>query len=384
MFPNKPTFRSALLVGLLALAGCSSPIMPPKPPDKLDLSAIAFDAVPGWKDDRASEALPALLASCTKMAGLSVEHNLGIGGKVAQWRAPCEAAKQIPEKDDHAARSFFEKHFKAFKTKGEGLLTGYYEVETTASRTRKSNSQVPLYAPPSDLVTVELGRFREELKGETVAGVVEGGKLKPYIKRADIEVTGLDRKSQPLYWLDDPIDAHILHIQGSGRLRLEDGSRVRVGFAASNGHKFVGLGSIVARHGGPSGSMQEIRQWLKNRSHEAPSLMRENPRYIFFRNIDGDGPIGAQGVALTAGRSIAVDPKFMPFGVPVWLDTTRSDGKTPMRRLVISQDTGSAIKGPLRGDLFFGTGEAALAEAGGLKNPARWFILLPVGVSGKI
>jgi membrane-bound lytic murein transglycosylase A len=383
VFQSNHVSRIFLLFGLLALVGCAGSPLPPKPLDRLDLSSVTFEALPGWKDDRLSEALPALLSSCAKLTSLSVEHSLGLGGKVGQWRAPCEAAKQLSPGDTSAAKAFFERYFRPFKAKSEGLLTGYYEVETTATRTRKHNHQVPLYAPPNDLVSVELGQFSDELKGQSVVGLVEGGKLKPYTKRADIEISGLDRKSTALYWLDDPIDAHILHIQGSGRLRLDDGSLARVGFAASNGHKFVGLGSIVARHDGPSGSMQEIRQWLKNRSHEAPSLMRENPRYIFFRKIEGEGPIGAQGVALTAGRSLAVDSKFLPFGIPVWLDSTHAN-KTKLRRLVISQDTGAAIKGPARGDLFFGTGEAALAEAGGLKNPANWFILLPVGVSGKI
>jgi membrane-bound lytic murein transglycosylase A len=196
-----------------------------------------------------------------------------------------------------------------------------------------------------------------------------------------IDAGALSGRGLELLWIEDPVDAFFLHIQGSGQVEMTDGSRVRVGFAGRNGHAYYPIGAELIRRGEipqEQMSMQAIRAWLVAHPEEAPGLMALNESYVFFRFVDGEGPIGAQGVPLLPGRSMAVDPAFVPYGVPLWLDTTNPiAGGTPLRRLVIAQDAGGAIKGPIRGDLFWGSGEAAGAGAGLMKQLGRWFLLLP-------
>jgi membrane-bound lytic murein transglycosylase A len=288
--------------------------------------------------------------------------------------------------DDRAARQTLEGWFTPFAMsdngRPEGLFTGYFEAEVSGSRQRHDRYQVPLYARPKDLVTVDLARLRpdlaKELGHEQLAGRVASGRLEPYPTRSEIETKGLGDSASALFWLDDPVNAHILHIQGSGRVHLDDGSVVRVAVAATNGQRFVGLGRILADHGKveAGSTMPQIRDWLRAHPDEAKSLMAENPRYIFYRQVDGDGPIGAQGVALTAVRSMAVDPRFVPLGAPIWLESNTPSGAA-LNRLMVAQDTGAAIKGPVRGDIFWGSGEAAFQEAGRMKSTGHAWILLP-------
>ena len=192
----------------------------------------------------------------------------------------------------------------------------------------------------------------------------------------------LGPRARPLVWVDDPIDAFFLHIQGSGRILFEDGSVIRLGFAATNGRSYTSIGRLLLRRGAlkPGDvSMQSIRRWLGENPGPGASVMAENARYVFFRRLDGPGPVGAQGVALTAGRSLAVDPRAVPLGAPVWLQTTDAlDRNRPYRRLMVAQDTGSAIKGAQRADIFFGTGDKAGRAAGRLKDRGRMIVLLPI------
>lgn len=373
---------------LLALAACAPtpPAAPPAPPSALTLEPATFDALPGWAQDDTAAAIPALLRSCDNVLRLPGDRAIGkdgIGGVAADWNGPCAAARSVPPDDHAAARVFFETWFRPFRAtaggKSDGLFTGYYEAELKGSRTPSPRFKVPLYGRPADLVTVDLGQFLPDLRGQEIAGRVEGGRLKPYANRAEIDGGALKGKVPEVLWVADAVDAFILHIQGSGRVLLDDGSAIRVGFAGSNGHKFVGIGKVMLARGKVSkddSSMQAIRAWLRANPAEAPALMAENPRYIFFRLIDGEGPIGAQGVALTAGRSMAVDPAFVPLGVPLWLDSVEPGG-TPLRRVMVAQDTGSAIKGPVRGDFFWGTGEPALDKAGRMKSGGGYYLLLP-------
>ena len=269
------------------------------------------------------------------------------------------------------------------------MFTGYYEPEVAGSKRRHDRFTIPLYGKPTDLITVDLARLRpdmaKQLGNEILAGRVAQGRLEPYANRLEIENNGLGDKAQVLFWLDDPVSAHILHIQGSGRVRLEDGSQIRVAVAATNGHRFIGLGRILADHGKveAGATMPQIREWLKAHPAEAKGLMGENPRYVFYRPIEGDGPIGSQGVPLTPERSLAVDTRYVPLGVPLWLDTVSGTG-TALRRLVVAQDTGTAIKGPVRGDYFWGSGEPAFQEAGRMKSTGRFWLLLPRDRSPKI
>jgi membrane-bound lytic murein transglycosylase A len=195
----------------------------------------------------------------------------------------------------------------------------------------------------------------------------------------------LSGKATPLLWLDDAVDAHILQIQGSGRVIFEDGSVQRVGFAGSNGRNFVGLGKILAAHGKlpEKSTMPAIRAWLKAHPGEAPALMAENPRYVFFRLVPGDGPVGALNVVLTPGRSLAIDPHFLPLGAPVWLDTVDPDG-TRLQKLMVAQDIGKAIEGAVRGDIYWGTGDAAFDKAGRMNSRGSYYLLLPLRHSSPV
>lgn len=394
------TLRSSLLLaGLAGLLGCqaappsSTVSIPPAQPSpqthRLTLRMVSFNDLPGWGQDHWSEAVPALLKSCDRILQLPPDSAVGLdgtGGSVRDWLGPCGALKKVPAGNDQAAAQVFESWFTPYamsdNSQAEGLFTGYYEAEVLGSRTRHDRFQIPLYGRPKDLVTVDLGHLRpdlaKELGHEQLAGRVTAGRLDPYPTRSEIETKGLGDQAAPLFWLDDPVNAHILHIQGSGRVHLEDGSIVRVAVAATNGQRFIGLGRILADHGKTEAgrTMPQIRDWLHAHPTEAKTLMAENPRYIFYRLVTGDGPIGAQGVALTPLRSVAVDPHYVPLGAPLWISTQTPSG-TALRRLMVAQDIGAAIKGPVRADIFWGTGEAAFEEAGRMKSTGQAWIFLP-------
>lgn len=269
---------------------------------------------------------------------------------------------------------------------GDGLLTGYYEPLLTGARTPDARHRVPLYRPPPDLVAVDLAAFAADLAGRRVTGRVEAGRLVPYSDRAAIDAGALAGRDLELLWVDDPVAAFFLHIQGSGRVRLPDGSLIRVGYAGQNGRPYRAIGRDLIELGAltpETVSLQTIRTWLLANPGAAPAVMQKNPSFVFFRDLgpvdDGEGPPGAQGAPLTPGRSLAVDTAHVALGTPVWLDTTAPwpDGPGPLRRLLVAQDTGGAIKGALRGDVFFGAGEDAEHTAGHMRSPGRWWVLLP-------
>lgn len=334
-----------------------------------------------------SEALPAFQRSCARIARLPATQTLGksgLAGAAGDWQPLCARLTALAAGDEVGLRALLEREFRPFALSGpegdQGLVTGYYEVEFKAARARNAEFAAPLYGRPDDMIEVDLGRFRETLAGERLVGRSEGGKLVPYWTRAEIEGGALSGRGAEFLWAADPIELLLLHIQGSGRAILPDGTVQRVGFAASNGHRFTGIGSTLVERGHlprAGVSMQGVVKWLHEHPAEAPALMNENARYIFFREIEGDGPIGAAGVALTPGRSLAVDPDYLPYGVPLYLDSSYPDGARPLQRLMLAQDTGSAIKGPLRADFFWGAGEAAFEQAGRMKQQARFFLLLP-------
>jgi membrane-bound lytic murein transglycosylase A len=221
---------------------------------------------------------------------------------------------------------------------------------------------------------VDLGRFRPAWRGERIAGRVDKGNLVPYSSRAEIEQGALSGRGLELAWAADTIETFFLQIQGSGRVRLADGGELRVGYDGQNGHPYVALGRVLIDRGllpREQVTMQSIKAYLRAHPDEAAALMRENPSYVFFRELSGDGPVGAQGVALTPGRSLAVDRAFVPLGAPVWLVAE------DIARLLVAQDTGGAIRGPVRGDLFWGHGAEAEARAGAMKARGRAWLLLP-------
>src|SRR5262249_38543784 len=266
----------------------------------------------------------------------------------------------------------------------DGLFTGYYEPELRGSRVRTAAYAVPLYRPPRDLVSAEAA-------GETRVGRMVDGRLQPYYSRQAIDAGALAGRGLELLWVDDPIDAFFLQLQGSGRVRLAEGGSLRVGYAASNGLPPTMIGRVLVERGEltkEAASMQVVRQWMRDHPDEATALMQMNARYIFFREIPNEGPIGALGVALTPGRSLAVDPKLLPLGAPLWLSTTYPAGTPeagqPLQRLVVAQDSGSAIKGAVRGDLYWGSGDGALRYAGPMKQPGRLYLLLPKAVAERM
>jgi membrane-bound lytic murein transglycosylase A len=383
--------RAILLLAALALTSCTPK---PPPPDRLTLAAAGFAQLPGWGADAQGEAVLALRRSCAAFAKLADDAAIGPGGlagRAADWRAPCAAAGRVDPVDPDAARRFFETEFTPFALANNderiGLFTGYYEAELKGSRQREGSFTTPLLKRPPDLVMVELGLFRPAWRGERIAGRVESGQLKPYASRAEIERGALAQRKLELLWVDDPVDAFFLQIQGSGRVILADGSVVQLGYDGQNGHPYVPIGRVLADRGllpRDEVSMQSIRAWLAAHPDEAAGLMNENPSYVFFRELRGEGPIGAQGVVLTPGRSLAVDRSFLPLGVPLWLDAVDpGEAGARLRRLVVAQDTGGAIRGPVRGDVFWGYGKAAAERAGMMKDRGSYYLLLPNAVAAR-
>jgi membrane-bound lytic murein transglycosylase A len=336
------------------------------------LRRIAFPEMPGWHDDAVSQALPALRSSCRILIARPAAAPVGpvgLAGTAGDWRAPCKrlmAARSSDAAIRHAIETSFVPFAVADADGADGLFTGYYEPELRGSRKRTASYSVPLYRPPSDLASGALSR-------------------------AAIDAGALAGQGLELLWLADPIDAFFLQAQGSGRIRFVEGGSLRVGYAASNGLPPTMIGRILVERGEltkEAATMQTVRQWLRDHPSEATALMQKNARYIYFREIPGDGPIGALGVALTPGRSLAVDPDLLPLGAPLWLDTTYPAGTPeagrPLRRLVVAQDSGSAIKGAVRGDIYWGSGEAALRYAGPMKQRGRYYLLLPKAVAERM
>lgn len=372
----------------------STTATPPPVPivDKLVLQRASFADLINFNDDRLSQALPALQRSCARMINGG---DLGIAGQPQDWAAPCAEIANLKVGNDAGLRATLMRHFEPVLAtnngKAEGLFTGYYEPTLKGARKQSTRYNVPLYGRPNDLITVDLGQFRDNLKGQRIAGKVEGGTLKPYATRGEIDNGALGPKAPVLVWVADPIDAFFLHVQGSGRVELAEGGIFRVGYAAQNGHAYNAIGrSLVARGAMTQEqvSLQSIRAWLAANPTQARAVMAENPSFVFFRELNGDGPLGAQGVVLEPGRSLAVDRSFLNLGLPIWLDAVRPDADPnkpdlPFRRLMVAQDTGGAIKGPVRGDVFWGHDAQAPEIAGRMKHQGRYFLLLPKAVAAR-
>jgi membrane-bound lytic murein transglycosylase A len=351
------------------------------------LAPASFADLPGWQEDDVAAALAAFSQTCGRILlskqPLSAPVGNGVGGTVGDWQPPCAAMATVADADSGAARRFFETWFRPWRAgnnhNSEGLFTGYYEPELNGARMPGGTYVTPLRRRPPDLVMVELGLFRPAWRGERIAGRVVDGRLKPYETRAEIEKGALDQLNLPFLWVDDPVDAFFLEIQGSGRVRLEDGTIVRVGYDGQNGQAYVPIGRLLVERGELTKeevSMQSIRAWIQAHPEAGKTLMQENPSYVFFRETAGPGPIGSDGTLLTPGRSLAVDRSFIPLGVPVFVDAGDE-----MRRLLVTQDTGGAIRGPVRGDVFWGHGADAADRAGKMKLRGRYFLILPNTVS---
>lgn len=384
---------------LLALAGCMQP--PGNGPSadaskaQMGLTAVGFDRLPGWSQDRAADALAPFVAGCARMVdtlGGSGEAATR-GGTAASWAGACNAARAVPRGDDAAARAFFEAAFQPYAVSADGrdtgLFTGYYEPDVRGSRSPGAGYDVPLLGRPTDLVQVDLGGFASDLKGRRIGGRLVSGNMVPYYDRAEIVGGALRGKRLELIWLADPIDAFFLQIQGSGRVQLPDGRVARVTYAGQNGRPYVAIGKVLADQGAiplEQVTMQSIRTWLQSHPAEAAGVMDRNPSYVFFRELTGtrpdEGPPGALGAALTPGRSVAVDRSYIPLGAPMFLDTTDPVSGVAIQRMMVAQDLGGAIKGPVRADIFFGWGREAEDKAGRMHSTGRQFLLLPKAAAG--
>lgn len=307
---------------------------------------LEFDALDGWYDDTHAEALVAFLRTCDLI-------------DEPDWRPICAVAADVPQ-DDISARSFFELFFKPVVVgKPPALFTGYFEPELEGSPVRSGRFQYPIYRRPPELRDGVVYHSREAIEKGAIAG------------------RGLE-----LAWLDDPVDVYFLQVQGSGRIRMTDGSVIRVGYAGANGHAYRSIGQEMVRRGTHTMdqvSAPEIASYVRGNPGAGKELLYTNPSYVFFRKIGDldpqDGPIGAMGRSITTLRSVAIDPKFTPLGAPVWIE---KDGRAPIRRLMIAQDTGGAIKGLQRADIFYGTGAGAGDAAGTVKDPGRMVLLVPI------
>ena len=399
-----------LVAGLLVKRPPRPPVVPPpveapptaEAPPELVLKPVAFTELDGWSDDYHALALKTFLTSCERILPQPEDRAMGgagFAGTIGDWKPVCTKAAAVPEDDHGAARTFFEDTFQPAavltsdpetgETIEKGLFTGYYVPVVEGRRAADSRFRHPLHGRPADLISVDLGAFREQLKGRSIDGRVSGSRLVPYHSRADIVSGVLDEHDLEIMWLDDPVDAFFMQIQGSGLIRLEDGALVRLGFAGKNGLPYTSVGRILVERGEMTldqASMQSIRQWVMDHPQEADDLLNENASYVFFEEQNEAGAIGAQNVVLTAGRSLAIDRAQMPLGAPFWLEIGSSpeESESAIRRLMVAQDTGGAIVGPIRGDFFWGEGDEAGQVAGRMKDRGRYFILLPKAVSARL
>jgi len=366
-------------------------------PEQLTLKETSFSQLPGWDRDAQGQAIIALQRSCAQILKRSPADNFGVGnfaGTVGPWQDVCEDLNEAVPLNDKQARAFFESHFSPFEMQGmngaDGLFTGYYEPTLHGSHRKHDRFIIPIYSRPNDLVNINLGAFKPDLAGEHIVGRVDkDNNVVPYYDREQIDEGALKGKHDEIVYVDNAVDAFFLHIQGSGRIVMDDGSTVRVGYAAQNGQPYTAIGKALVERGAltkDNVSMQSIRAWLQAHPAEAADVMDIDRSYVFFRKLNGDngpydGPLGAEGVSLEPGRSLAVDKKMVPYGVPIWLDAQDPDGGASIQRLMVAQDTGGAIIGAVRGDFFWGSGDEAAHKAGLMKSKGHAWVLLPKGIT---
>ncbi len=377
------------VVAALALAACV--VTPPAPaptPAAARYEPIAWTAVPGWSADRVSDAWPAFRVGCNALVANAATQ--------PTWSSTCADAERVDAANERAVRAFLEAHFIAYRVVGAadgsdtGLVTGYYEPLLIGSRTADARFRVPLYAPPDDLLAIDLVSLYPDLAGKRLRGRVDGRRVVPYWTRAEIESGHRPPPSKVLAYVEDPVDAFFLEIQGSGRVQLADGTILRLGYADQNGQPYRAIGRVLFERGemtASQASLAGIRDWTHRHPEALRELLDQNPSYVFFREVAPfaagsleasiDGPIGSLGVPLLRERTIAVDPRAIPLGAPVFIATTYPLSDQPLERLVLAQDTGGAIRGAVRADFFWGFGEDAGREAGRTRQQGRLFLLWP-------
>ena len=366
-----------ILIAVAAFVGVVVMVpQPPRIPDESHvLTPASFSDLPGWETDDVSAIAPSLLRQCDRW----------------KWRKGelADAMRQTcVDLEDGAAldRDFIEARFDvwALQAEGPGLLTGYFEPTYDGRRQAEAGFEVPLLPRPDDLIEVDLASFRPDLKGTRIAGRLKGQSLVPYADRSAIREGALADEVDPIFWLADPVDLFFLQIQGSGRIALPDGEIAYVGYAAQNGHAYRAIGRDLIASGAIARedmSMQAIRQWLATNPAEAEAVMDLNPSYVFFQERKGvTGAIGAAGTQLTPGRSIAVDRRVWTLGLPMFVAAEAQGSDPEINRLTLAEDTGGAIRGPRRADLFLGPGDEAARLAGSMNRPLDLWLLYPRGL----
>lgn len=353
---------------------CPGVVEKPKGPT---LAPVAFADLPGWSQDDLAGAWPAFRASCRALRFRE------------PWREACARAEALENPDGAAVRAFFEANFVPYRVANgdgatEGLVTGYYEPVLRGSRERRAPFVHPLFAPPDDLLIIDLASVAPDTRNMRLRGRLDGRRVVPYWSRAEIEDGKAPVGGKELVYVDDAIEAFFMQIQGSGRVRLANGEELRIGYADQNGHPYQSVGRWLVAKGELAlgqASMQGIQAWARANPARVIELLNQNPSYVFFRELPPSpgGPPGAQGVPLTAERSIAIDPRFIPLGAPVFLATTHPNSSVPLERLMVAQDTGGAIRGAVRADFYWGTGPDAGLLAGRMRQQGRMWVLLPLG-----
>jgi len=384
--------RTSLLASAIAVLVAACTTVPPEQPAKPQVTvppvksaeapkelfrATTFSALPGWEKDNLREAWPAFLTSCEVLV------------KKPDWKEPCQVATAVDAGSEKAIRLFFESFFVPYQVFNQdgadsGLVTGYYEPLLRGARKRGGAFQTPLHRAPEDLLTIDLSSVYPELKSMRLRGRLVGNKVVPYSTRA--EMTNSNALSgKELVWVDDPVEAFFLQVQGSGRVQLADAKEtIRVAYADQNGHPYKSIGRYLVDKGEMTldqASAQSIKAWFVANPARQQELLNANPSYVFFKEEKltdpNRGPKGALGVPLTPQRSIAVDPQFIPLGVPVFLATTQPGKDVLLQRLMMAQDTGGAIRNPVRADFFWGFGTEAGEKAGKMKQRGQMWMLHP-------
>lgn len=352
--------------------------------------AMTFTELPGWKAADLHRSLSAFTVSCKVFLRQDPDKVVGsvyFPLQARDWHPVCKALLAA-KPHGQGIRRFFEQWFTpvSFQQKKpiQGLFTGYYMPLLHGSRQKSAKYHVPLYAVPKDLVSANLGEFRKEYRYKTIAGRVDKKQLIPYYTRAQINHGAIADKAKVILWIDDEVERQFLEIEGSGVVQLANGEQVYVGYAGQNGNPYQSLAQILIDKGvmtRDNASMQAIKKYLAAHPEEKQAILNQNPSFVFFHILKQKAAIGAQGVGLTPGISLAVDRQWVPMGTPLWLNTAHPDTdesqSKPFNRLMIAQDTGGAIKGPVRGDVYWGAGDKAAHVAGHMKHPGHYWLLLP-------
>lgn len=411
VFIQRIKFNLGLSLLLLAIAGCGGQKVKPEPPSPPDavpsepapiqipdgakpdtlikpaepvkvtdysvLKPVGWEDIDGFKQDNLSQAWAAWQLGCSTLKNR------------AEWQAACETAARLNKPGSAAIRAYFKEHFTVYQATNldgsdTGLITGYYQPLLKGSRQKSARYPYPIYSRPDDLITVELADVYPELANKRVRGRLIENRLIPYYNRAEIGQQPSSLQGKELLWVDDVIDLFFLQVQGSGIVQLENGERVPVGYADQNGHGYQSIGRLLVERGEltlDKASMQGIKDWARNNLDKLGELLNSNPSYVFFRELPTGlpGPIGALGVPILAERTVAIDPKHIPLGAPLFLSTTYPNSQKPFKRLMMAQDTGGAIKGGVRADFYWGAGPEAGRKAGAMKQRGKIWVLLPKG-----